>query len=143
MTSERNKNARRIVLWMLYATDISKRSPQAVLASSLAIAEEFVPDAAQCWDLVTERVTGAYEQLDTLNAEIQALSPRWRLDRMAAVDRNLLRLGAAEILLREIPPIITINACIELAKLYGDKSTPAFVNGLLDQFCKNHAIPIN
>ncbi len=112
------------------------------MANSLEIVEEIIPDAAACWELVRARLNNVWEQRDALNAEIQALSPRWRLDRMAAVDRNLLRLGTAELLSKEIAPLITINACIELAKAYGDKSTPAFVNGLLDQFCKNHDIPI-
>ncbi len=142
MSSDLNKNARRIALWLLYATDVSHLSPQAVMANSLEIVEEIIPDAAACWELVRARLNNVWEQRDALNAEIQALSPRWRLDRMAAVDRNLLRLGTAELLSKEIAPLITINACIELAKAYGDKSTPAFVNGLLDQFCKNHDIPI-
>lgn len=127
---------------MLYASDVSNRPFQPVMANSRELLEEFAPHKEKIWIQSLERVAAVYTQIDELNTEIQALSPRWRLDRMAAIDRNLLRLGTSELLSGMNPPLVTINACVELAKTYGNKSTSAFVNGLLDQFCKNHGISV-
>jgi N utilization substance protein B len=58
----------------------------------------------------------------------------WRLQRMAAVDRNVLRLGAFELLhSTEAPPAVVLNEAIELARRYGSADSPAFVNGVLDK----------
>ncbi len=63
----------------------------------------------------------------------------WRLDRMAVVDRNLIRLGAAQLLyLRDqVPPKVAIDESIELAKRYGDQESGRFVNGVLDSIYKS------
>ena len=69
-----------------------------------------------------------------LDALIRRFSEHWRLERMGAVDRNLLRLSAYELLYqRQIPPKVVINEAIELAKRYGTEDSGAFVNGILDQ----------
>jgi N utilization substance protein B len=69
-----------------------------------------------------------------LDALINRLSEHWRLERMGAVDRNLLRLAAYELLYQHnIPPKVVINEAIELAKRYGTEDSGAFVNGILDQ----------
>jgi transcription antitermination factor NusB len=63
----------------------------------------------------------------------------WRLDRMAVIDRNLIRLGAAQLMyLRDqVPPRVAIDESIELAKRYGDQESGRFVNGVLDSIYKN------
>ncbi len=92
------------------------------------------------WEQVEARVLGVWQLREELNAQVQAVSPRWRLDRMATIDRNILRLGAWEVLANKSAPISVVNDCIELGKRYGEKGTPSFINGLLDQLCKNHKI---
>ncbi len=78
-------------------------------------------------------------QIDEL---IQAASPRWRLDRMPLIDRALLRIGVTELMHADKPrPRATINGLIELAKRYGSPTTPAFVNGILDQIRRDKEIP--
>jgi N utilization substance protein B len=80
---------------------------------------------------LVEGVAAHLEELDTL---ITRYSEHWRLSRMAAVDRNLLRLATYELLHQpQIPPKVVINEAIELAKLYGSEDSGAFVNGILDQ----------
>ncbi|MFU8805174.1 MAG: transcription antitermination factor NusB [Bradymonadaceae bacterium] len=142
-TSDQQRRARRAALWILYGMDVSSTlSPKAMHQSRPTVAD-FDPEVETFWPLLAERVEGVLEHFDALGEEIQRVSPRWKVDRMAAVDRNILRLGAWELLHGDVPPIIVINACVELAKEYGDKNTPAFINGLLDQFCKNHGISID
>jgi N utilization substance protein B len=69
-----------------------------------------------------------------LDALIRGFSEHWRLERMGAVDRNLLRLAAYELLYEhKIPPKVVINEAIEIAKRYGSEDSGAFVNGILDQ----------
>ena len=81
--------------------------------------------------VLTAGVASHREELDAL---IRRFSEHWRLERMATVDRNLLRLAAYELLYeRRIPPKVVINEAIELAKRYGTEDSGAFVNGILDQ----------
>lgn len=77
---------------------------------------------------------GVLEQRANLDRLISAVSANWSLQRMNIVDRNVLRLGLYEMLYREkVPQAVAINEAIELAREYGDKDSPAFVNGLLDR----------
>lgn len=79
-------------------------------------------------------VEGVTIHLEELDALISRYSEHWRLERMAAVDRNLLRLAAYELLYEpRIPPKVVINEAVELAKLYGTEDSGAFVNGILDR----------
>jgi len=79
-------------------------------------------------------VEGVAAHLEELDALIARYSEHWRLERMAAADRNLLRLAVYELLYQPgIPPKVVINEAVELAKRYGTEASGAFVNGLLDR----------
>ena len=80
-------------------------------------------------------VLGVARERDALDAAIQNISNRWRLSRMALVDRNLLRLGAFELttLKADVPRKVAINEAVELAKRFGSAESRAFVNGILDR----------
>ena len=83
-------------------------------------------------------VRAALEHREDIDAAITQISRSWRLDRMARVDRNILRLAVAEMLyLPDIPGRVSINEAVELAKRYGAAESPAFVNGLLDSAIKS------
>ncbi len=64
---------------------------------------------------------------------IEEVSSNWRLDRMARVDRNVLRLAVYELLRTDVPVKVVINEAIELGKKFGSESSGAFVNGVLDK----------
>lgn len=133
--------ARKVALWMLYGLDLCPDLfVEERLFQSYPLLSEQDEDLPEYWDEVEQRVIKVWEERERLNDEIQAVSPRWRVDRMATIDRNILRLGIWEILEGVESPIVVVNDCIELAKRYGGKGTPAFVNGLLDQVCKNHKL---
>ncbi len=140
--------ARQAALLVLCAIDITDGDVEqalqdypASLADQETLAEHSGKVRAQ-WTEVARRVRGVHAHLEELNDEIRTVSPRWKIERMAPVDRTILRLGIWEMIHGKIPPFLVINACVELAKLYGEKGTPAFVNGLLDQTCQNHQIAI-
>jgi N utilization substance protein B len=80
-------------------------------------------------------VIEAYGQHATeVDAMIRKVSEHWRLERMPLVDRNILRLGATEIMyLADVPRRVTLNEAVELAKRYGGEGSAGFVNGVLDR----------
>jgi len=82
-------------------------------------------------------VSAATENRDAIDRHLGQVSRTWRVDRMARVDRNILRLALAEMLyFPDIPGRVTINEAVELAKRFGASESPAFVNGLLDSAIK-------
>ncbi|MFO7821472.1 MAG: transcription antitermination factor NusB [Lentisphaeria bacterium] len=82
-------------------------------------------------------VRGVAENNPELDRLINACAQNWRVTRMSFIDRNILRLAAYEIKhCPDIPPKATLNEAIELAKAYGDKDSPRFVNGLLDNLLR-------
>ena len=82
-----------------------------------------------------ELVQGVAEHRLMLDQRLQAASHHWKLDRMSAVDRNILRLGALELLVlgERVPRKVAINEAVEIAKKFGNEDSSAFVNGILDR----------
>ena len=79
-------------------------------------------------------VRGVLEQREGLDAHLTELAANWDLHRMAAVDRNILRLAVFEMLHREdIPPVVTINEAVDIAKVFSTDESGRFVNGILDK----------
>jgi N utilization substance protein B len=77
---------------------------------------------------------GVVAHLGEIDRRLGAVAENWRLPRMAAVDRNVLRLGTYELLfVPDTPPGVILNEAIELARRYGSADSPAFVNGVLDR----------
>ena len=77
---------------------------------------------------------GITTNLSAIDAQLAAAAENWRLPRMAAVDRNVLRMGAYELLFTpDTPSSVALNEAIELARRYGSADSPAFVNGVLDR----------
>ena len=87
-----------------------------------------------------ELVRGCAEARTALDERIRGVSKHWRLERMSRVDRNIIRLGAYELLhVAEIPRRVTLNEAVELAKRFGNEESPAFVNGVLDRIADDVA----
>ncbi|MGO9811608.1 MAG: transcription antitermination factor NusB [Isosphaeraceae bacterium] len=87
-------------------------------------------------------IAGVREHQPRIDAMIQEVAENWRLDRMAAIDRNILRLGAYEVLFcPEVPAKVAINEALELAKRYSTSQSSRFVNGILDRVLQLHAVP--
>jgi transcription antitermination protein NusB len=85
-------------------------------------------------------IDGVQEHQTQIDTMISQVAENWRLDRMAAIDRNILRLGAYEMLFRpEIPAKVAINEALELAKRYSTAQSSRFVNGILDRVLQYQA----
>lgn len=124
------RRAREIVLQLLYEDDLNPEQDRKVaekfLETRLHRNRPLVEFAKELWLQVVKN----REQLDkalTKNAT------NWSLRRMAAIDRNVLRLGAYEILMTDTPGVVAINEAVDLAKRYGNQQSGQFVNGILDR----------
>ncbi len=137
--SSTRHRSREAALQVLYAVDMAERKAPETAGSEMARAEEAFERAAAHFELpegarvfAKELVTGVCRLRRELDDRLSAHSEHWRLDRMAVVDRNVLRIGAYEILHTDTPAPIAIDEAVELARRFAGERSPAFVNGILD-----------
>lgn len=128
--------------------DMGRRRKARELAVKVLFHLEFnLDDRAEVFDVIWESfhfpqeaktfswelVSGVYENRDVIDNMITKASKNWRLSRMSIVDKCILRLATYEILfMDDIPPKVSIDEAIELGKKFGDKDSPRFINGVLD-----------
>jgi N utilization substance protein B len=128
----KRSRARECALQVLYQTDITRGPVEAAL-------EIFWRTQGTDCDgdlrvFCTDIVKGVLERLPEIDAAIAGYAQNWQLDRMAVVDRNILRMGCYELVCRaDIPPKVTINESVELAKRYSGSEAGKFVNAILDK----------
>ncbi len=125
--------ARSIALQTLYEWDFGEAERGELSDVLERNIEEFGPGLKDP-DLAKALVEGVLAHVDELNTIIEKAAPQWPLDQIAAVDRNVLRIGLYELLHAdkdEVPPKVAINEAIELAKGFGGESSGKFVNGVL------------
>jgi N utilization substance protein B len=125
----RRTKARECALQMLYQWDLTRAPMDEVAASFWR-----VRSGADEMKAMAERLArGAQSHVGRLDELIAESVINWRFDRIAAVDRNLLRLGAYELdMERDTPPSVVIDEAVEIAKRFGEADSPSFVNGVLD-----------
>lgn len=133
MPAKRTK-ARERALQALYQIDVAAEGIDEALARFW---RSFEPVEREVMALAESLVRGVAEHRRAVDEEIERVSSNWRLDRMAKVDRNVLRLATYELLRTEVPVKVAINEAIELGKKYGSESTGAFVNGVLDKIASD------
>ena len=123
------RKAREYALQMLFQWDITHEDIDRVIATFWDSADE-EPAIRNFANLLA---TGTIENVEAIDRLIERHADNWRLDRMAGVDRNLLRLAAHEFLHdRETPKNVVINEAIEIAKRFSSQEAPQFINGILD-----------
>jgi transcription antitermination factor NusB len=129
----KRSQSREFALQILYQIDITRESSDQVWDSFWTTSDETDADEA-VKDFARNLVKGVADNLSAIDLKISQYAKNWELERMAVVDRNILRLGAYEILFcRDIPPKVSINEAVELAKKYSDVQAGKFVNGILDK----------
>ncbi len=125
----RRTKARELALQMLYQWEATK-DPMTV------VAEGFwrVRTTMQETRAIAERLaSGTETHREAVDEAITAAARNWRFDRIASVDKNILRLGAYELMVeRDTPAAVVIDEAVEMAKRFGEADSPAFVNGVLD-----------
>ena len=84
-------------------------------------------------DFAVELINGVHQNREVIDAVLRRFSQNWRLERMPAVDRNILRLAVYELVYRsDIPAKVSINEAVDLGKKYGAEDSGSFINGILD-----------
>jgi N utilization substance protein B len=128
------RKAREAAVQMMYQLDLSGEDPE----KAVSLYQQYLGQAEDADEFAIELVRGCAAALEEIDAKIREVSKHWRLERMARVDRNILRLATYELLkLPEVPRRVTLNEAVELAKRFGDESSPAFVNGVLDRIASD------
>jgi N utilization substance protein B len=130
----KRRKAREYALQILFQVDFTKKR---IDSKDL---EEFwsgKKESRSVKEFTEDIVRGTLNSIDEIDAMIERVTENWLLKRMAAVDRNILRFAAYEILYRkDIPSAVTINEAIEIAKKFSSAESAPFINGILDQLAK-------
>jgi N utilization substance protein B len=130
----KRRNARELALKILFQIEVGKFSPEEALATSF----EQVRPAAEDQEYVTEIVEGVGRESRELDAIISELAEGWRLDRLAKVDKNVLRAALYELRHRtDLPASVVVNDAVEVAKKYSTEDSGRFVNGILGSFLRS------
>ena len=125
----RRTKARECAFQLLYQWEITGETMETVIDGFWRLRSGMPPMRA-----MAERLArGAQARVAELDEAIGAAATHWRLDRIATVDRTILRLGAYELVAEaETPSAVVLDEAVELAKRFGEGDSPAFVNGVLD-----------
>jgi N utilization substance protein B len=129
------RKAREAALQVLYQIDTAG-VPASEVEQSITSFFELYAEAEDndARDFAEKLVRGCAAQLEAIDAKIRDVSRHWRLERMARVDRNVMRLAVFELMgMPDVPRRVTLNEAVELAKRFGDENSASFVNGVLDK----------
>ncbi len=129
------RKARECALQMLFQWDLGRDAP--AMVEELFWTNTLRTEDIELRSFSSQLYRGTVASVEDLDRLIQVRAENWRLERMSAVDRNILRLGAYE-LTRTIntPPVVAINEALELARRYSGESSVQFINGILDSIRK-------
>jgi transcription antitermination protein NusB len=131
------RRAREAALRVLFQIDLGKLSLDDALGTVRAA--DWPPDD---WTLVVTLVRGTRQHLTGIDALIARVAEHWTLERMAAVDRNILRMAIYELESTDTPVGVVINEAVELAKQYSTEESGRFVNGMLGNIVRSGLPPL-
>lgn len=162
MTAGKRRTAREMAVQMLYQSDIGG-SPLPHIFNTFDLSEYLAREASaerrktaeereelarrrqrvvEAFEYAQDLVRGTLDNRERIDELIRSQADNWRLERMPAVDRNILRLAIYEMLHeQDTPKLVVLDEAIELAKKFGSEQSGRFVNGLLDGLLKQHTFP--
>jgi N utilization substance protein B len=127
------KEAREWALQMLFQLDINPEETDLLFDEFFAEKKYANRDRA----FAEKTVCGVLDNVDAIDKKVEEFTPKWDMDRLGGVDRNVLRIAAYEMLYCEdIPPVVSINEAVQNAKDYSGMDSGKFVNGVLDELRK-------
>ncbi len=135
---------RSIAMQSLFEWDFQNRKNEDILEIIAHNLAEFAPSTEES-NFVESLVKGVLKNRKKIDELIEKCAPEWPLDQIAAIDRNILRLGIYELVFgnyEEVPPKVAINEAIELAKTFGGESSARFVNGVLGTIYREMGEPM-
>lgn len=124
------RKARELAVQLLYQHDLGKTEAE----EGMRLFWEYFPVDMEARAFCTQLVLGTLDRLLVIDELLSEASENWSLNRMSVVDRNILRLATYELIDRpEIPPSVSLNEAIEIAKKYSSPDAAVFINGVLDR----------
>lgn len=130
------RRSRELALQLLYQAELTEASPEDMQEGF----EEWQNAPAGVREFADRLLRGTLAKLAEIDEELGRQTTHWRLERLAAVDRNILRLAMYELIHEtSTPHAVVIDEAIEIAKKYGAKDSGRFVNGVLDGFVRRRA----
>ncbi len=125
------RKARECALQMLFAADVSK-TPSSVLTRNFwaELGEQSFDEPTR--DFSNQIAVGTLREVEKIDDTIRTRAEHWRIERMAIVDRNVLRLAVYEFLYTDTPPTVVINEALEIARRFSTFEATQFINGILD-----------
>jgi N utilization substance protein B len=135
------RQARERAVQALYQLDSNDTLATGHIGEALRVFwQSLEPAEPEVEALAAPLIEGVLNNLSELDRAVEQVSVNWRVSRMAKVDRNVLRLGAFELLHRpDVPPKVAINEAIDIATRYGSEDSGAFINGILDKIAQRVA----
>ena len=135
MTSRHRRKSRELAMQMLFQADIGRQTPGEVQATFWKAGDPVEPEVR---DFAEELFRIAHEQQSKIDGLIAEHSAHWRLERMPAVDRNLLRMAVAELVgVKSTPFPVVINEALEIGRRYCATESINFLNGVLDSIARS------
>ncbi len=123
--------ARECALQMLFASDLVDRDCPSLTGNYWnELGDTAVDDKTR--DFANGLVCGTLDNLDAIDTVIKTRAEHWRIERMAIVDRNVLRLAVFEFIYQDTPNTVAINEALELARRFSSYEATQFINGVLD-----------
>jgi N utilization substance protein B len=134
LTTRHRRKSRELAMQMLFQADIGRQTADQVSATFWKAGDEVEPEVRGFAEDLFRVAQAEQEKIDVLIAEH---SKHWRIDRMPAVDRNLLRMAVAELLgFKSTPFPIVINEALEIGRRYSGPESINFLNGVLDSIAR-------
>lgn len=125
------RKARECALQMLFASDVLKMQDEMLTTDYWKeLGDAGIDEKTQ--DFANNLVNGTLKELETIDDRIRTRAEHWRIERMAIVDRNVLRLAVYEFLFEDTPHTVVINEALEIARRFSTFEATQFINGILD-----------
>ena len=129
----KRRSSRELALKFLYQFELNEGD----LDEQIILFLERNPSQKDVENFMKDLVVSLIDKMKEIDETIQKYSDHWVLNRMAVIDRNILRIGTFELLFSlSTPPKVVINEAIDIAKKYGNEDSPQFINGILDRVYK-------
>jgi N utilization substance protein B len=129
------RKARELALQMLYQHDLSGNAPDTILSTF----EDLQKSKPNTREFATKIFKGTVDHLPKIDEMIVQQAENWRIERMAVVDRNIIRMSIYEFLHEhDTPKLVIIDEAIEIAKKFGTQKSSQFINGILDGILKRY-----
>ena len=129
------RKARELALQMLFQRDMAGNDPSSIIETF----EDLHRVRPNVREFAENVFLGTVDKMEEIDGIISAQADNWRLERMAAVDRNIIRMSIYELLFVEgTPKLVIIDEAIEIAKKFGTEKSSQFINGILDGILKRY-----